>query len=131
MVLSLQIASLLFLLGSARSQAAGVEAGATSVDAFPPNSTQPNTALFPPESVVGYAGPTKTGAEGFTYQTAPAKVNRYSKNTDAFAPVVLPIAADKVSSSRSSELRQRRKSALGLLVGCKGHRYLFPDPTLG
>ena len=71
--------------------------GTLSVDAFPPNNTTPSTSLFPDESNVGYAGPTATGAEGFAYETAPAQPKRYSKSTDPFTPLVLPVAADAVS----------------------------------
>ncbi len=47
--------------------------GSASTDAYPPASTTVNTALFPNESVVGYALATATGAQGFAIQTAPAK----------------------------------------------------------
>ena len=69
--------------------------GSASSDVYPPSATMPNTALFPPESVVGYQGGTPTGAEAFAYQTAPPK--RFVKNTAEYSPLVLPIAADAVS----------------------------------
>ncbi|ORX38978.1 putative acid phosphatase [Kockovaella imperatae] len=46
--------------------------GSPTSNVYPPNGTSVNTALFPPESVVGYAGPTPTGIEPAAIQTASA-----------------------------------------------------------
>lgn len=59
-------------------------AGATSTDLFPPTGTKVNSALFPPESVVGYPGPTPTGAEPAAIQTDPV----YPANTEPFFPLI-------------------------------------------
>ena len=69
-----------------------------TTDDFPPDNVQPDTTLFPPESVVGYYGATKTGAEGFAYQTAPAQPKRYAQSQNPYAPVFLPVASDAVST---------------------------------
>ncbi|TYJ52174.1 hypothetical protein B9479_007219 [Cryptococcus floricola] len=54
-------------------------AGSTTSDVFPPNGTQVNSQLFPPESQVGYAGPTPTGVEPGAAATAAI----YASNTGA------------------------------------------------
>ena len=69
--------------------------GSPTAGNYPPASTTVDSAVFPGESEVGYAGPTATGAEGFALQTSPPK--RYAKAQEAFAPVVIPVAAQPVS----------------------------------
>ncbi len=74
-------------------------AGSQTADVFPPTGITIDTARFPVETVVGYAGGTPTGAESFAIQTAPA--GRFPKANSAqtpFAPLVAPIALNQVSS---------------------------------
>ncbi|KAJ4377571.1 hypothetical protein N0V83_000396 [Neocucurbitaria cava] len=49
---------------------AASNAGASTADPYPPSGTAVNSALFPPESKVGFPGPTPTGAEPAAIQTA-------------------------------------------------------------
>lgn len=77
--------------------ASPVVLGEASADIYPPASTSVDRKLFPPESVVGYAGPTPTGAHPFAFQTAPAR--QFPKFQDPFAPVFLP-QAKHVSPAR-------------------------------
>ncbi|KAJ4985553.1 histidine acid phosphatase [Stagonosporopsis vannaccii] len=51
---------------------ASSNAGSPTSDVFPPSGTEVNSSLFPPESVVGFPGPTPTGVEPNAIQTAPA-----------------------------------------------------------
>ncbi|TVY64169.1 3-phytase A [Lachnellula suecica] len=46
--------------------------GTSTSNVYPPAGTTVNSQLFPPESVVGFPGPTPTGAEPAAAQTAPA-----------------------------------------------------------
>ncbi|KAL6803681.1 histidine phosphatase superfamily [Trichoderma sp. SZMC 28012] len=67
--------ALLAEASSARSLNTVIEAssiaGAVASDAYPPSSTHVNSKLFPPESKVGYPGPTPTGEEPAAIETAP------------------------------------------------------------
>ncbi|KAH5056181.1 3-phytase [Parastagonospora nodorum] len=47
-------------------------AGSQTADRYPPSGTSVNPSNFPPESVVGFPGPTPTGAEPAAIQTANA-----------------------------------------------------------
>lgn len=76
--------------------------GSPTAGYYPPASTTVDSAVFPGESQVGYAGPTSTGAEGFALQTSPPK--RYAKAQEAFAPVIVPEAAQPVSVALSQTL---------------------------
>lgn len=70
------LASLALVIDAASAAAITVSdsknAGSTSTDAFPPKSTSVNSKQFPGEDVVGFPGPTPTGAEPAADQTAPA-----------------------------------------------------------
>ncbi|CAE7186445.1 3-phytase b [Pyrenophora teres f. teres] len=67
---------------------AATDAGANTADVYPPASTAVNSSLFPPESVVGFPGPTPTGAEPFAIQTAPAYP--YNDGSASSFPLILP-----------------------------------------
>ncbi|KAH7109457.1 histidine phosphatase superfamily [Dendryphion nanum] len=47
-------------------------AGSPSADLYPPAGTSVDSKLFPPESLVGFPGPTPTGAQPAAIQTAPS-----------------------------------------------------------
>ncbi|KAI2618617.1 phosphoglycerate mutase-like protein [Hypomontagnella submonticulosa] len=51
---------------------AAPHAGSATSDLFPPTGTSVDSALFPPESEVGFPGPTPTGAEPAAINTAVA-----------------------------------------------------------
>ncbi|KAL5380963.1 hypothetical protein DPSP01_007495 [Paraphaeosphaeria sporulosa] len=51
---------------------AALYAGSETADSFPQTDTAADSSLFPPESVVGFPGPTPTGLEPAAVQTAPA-----------------------------------------------------------
>ncbi|KAF7442912.1 His-Phos-2 domain containing protein [Pyrenophora tritici-repentis] len=67
---------------------AATDVGANTADVYPPASTAVNSSLFPPESVVGFPGPTPTGAEPFAIQTAPAYP--YNDGSASSYPLILP-----------------------------------------
>ncbi|RSH79544.1 uncharacterized protein EHS24_001596 [Apiotrichum porosum] len=69
--------------------------GIVTADSFPPPNTLPNTALFPDATVVGFPGPTKTGAEPLAFVTGPA--SQFPKVQDSFGPIFLPEAKGKSS----------------------------------
>ncbi|KAM0449565.1 hypothetical protein ACHAO4_007587 [Trichoderma viride] len=77
---------------SARSLDTTIEAlsvaGAATSNAYPPASTNVNSKLFPPESKVGYPGPTPTGAEPAAIQTAP--IYPYNNGPSDSFPLVAP-----------------------------------------
>ncbi|PNP42233.1 hypothetical protein TGAMA5MH_05915 [Trichoderma gamsii] len=77
---------------SARSLYTTIEAlsiaGAATSNAYPPASTNVNSKLFPPESKVGYPGPTPTGAEPAAIQTAP--IYPYNNGPSDSFPLVTP-----------------------------------------
>jgi hypothetical protein len=54
----------------------------------------PNTAAFPDETIVGFAGPTPTGAQPFAIVTGAA----FPANTQAFAPLIRPVPSDGAPS---------------------------------
>ena len=95
------LSALLLSLALLQTSRAAVIAGSTTADVYPPPGVTPNTALFPPESVVGYAGPTPTGAEPFAYETSPPQ--RFAKSQDLFSPLVNPVLADASVGRRLSE----------------------------
>ena len=66
--------------------------GQQTTDVYPPTGTSVDRNLFPPESVVGYYGPTPTGAQAFAYQTAPA--GQFPGFQDEFGPLFQPKAKD-------------------------------------
>jgi hypothetical protein len=92
-------------------------AGATTSDVFPPPGSElaivhsstyrlltdnitatANPSLFPPESVVGYPGPTATGVEPEAIQTAPV----YAYNSGPAAS--FPLVADKTEDHKSLDI---------------------------
>ncbi|KAF4634287.1 hypothetical protein G7Y89_g3816 [Cudoniella acicularis] len=66
---------LLAQVGSAKNTNTPIKAstfvGVATSDSFPPVGTSVNSELFPPESKVGFPGPTPTGQEPAAIQTAP------------------------------------------------------------
>ncbi|KAF2113734.1 histidine phosphatase superfamily [Lophiotrema nucula] len=64
---------------AAQTYSAAPNVGLSTADAYPPSGTAVNSSLFPPESVVGFPGPTPTGVEPAVAQTAPL----YPYNTQA------------------------------------------------
>ncbi|KPI35328.1 3-phytase A [Cyphellophora attinorum] len=73
---------------AAPQQSAASFAGKATSNVFPPASTNVNTVLFPPESVVGFPGPTQTGIEPAAAQTAP--LYPYNTGPAASFPLVQP-----------------------------------------
>ncbi|UKZ86656.1 uncharacterized protein TrAFT101_002480 [Trichoderma asperellum] len=77
---------------SARSLNTTIEAlsvaGAATSNSYPPASTNVNSKLFPPESKVGYPGPTPTGVEPAAIQTAP--IYPYNNGPSDSFPLVAP-----------------------------------------
>ncbi|KAF2713514.1 phosphoglycerate mutase-like protein [Pleomassaria siparia CBS 279.74] len=67
---------------------AASNAGSPSSDVYPPAGTKVNSLLFPPESVVGFPGPTPTGAEPYAIQTAPAYP--YNDGDASHFPLIVP-----------------------------------------
>ncbi|TYJ52172.1 hypothetical protein B9479_007217 [Cryptococcus floricola] len=51
-------------------RSAEANVGLATSDVYPPDGTSVNSELFPPESAVGYAGPTPTGVEPAAAATA-------------------------------------------------------------
>ncbi|KAK8119933.1 phosphoglycerate mutase-like protein [Apiospora kogelbergensis] len=87
-VLSLSLA--LTARVSAMAVPASSFAGAPTSDLYPPASTSVNSQLFPPESVVGFAGPTPTGIEPAAINTAP--VYPFNNEDSSSFPLVAPHA---------------------------------------
>lgn len=56
----------------ATTLSAATNVGVSTMDVYPPAGTEVNASLFPPESVVGFPGPTPSGVEPNAIQTAPA-----------------------------------------------------------
>ncbi|KAK5200448.1 hypothetical protein LTR92_000991 [Exophiala xenobiotica] len=73
--------------------------GASTSDVYPPASTAVNSTLFPPESKIGFPGPTPTGVEPAVAQTAPL----YPYNTQAAKSFPL-VAAQPQGSNSSSKV---------------------------
>ncbi|KAH6614880.1 histidine phosphatase superfamily [Boeremia exigua] len=67
---------------------ASSNAGSPASDVYPPSGTVVNSSLFPPESVVGFPGPTPTGAEPNAIQTAPSYPYN-DKSSNSF-PLIAP-----------------------------------------
>ncbi|KAF1848003.1 phosphoglycerate mutase-like protein [Cucurbitaria berberidis CBS 394.84] len=63
-------------------------AGSATADVYPPSGTPVNSELFPPESKVGFPGPTPTGVEPFAIQTA--KAYPYNDGNANQFPLVIP-----------------------------------------
>ncbi|KAK8128817.1 histidine phosphatase superfamily [Apiospora sp. TS-2023a] len=87
-VLSLSLA--LSAQVSAMTIPAAPFAGSPTSDIYPPSGTSVNSELFPPESVVGFAGPTPTGVEPAAVQTAP--IYPYNEGDSSSFPLVAPNA---------------------------------------
>ncbi|KAF2730777.1 phosphoglycerate mutase-like protein [Polyplosphaeria fusca] len=64
--------SVLGLASAATTLSAASNVGQSTVNNYPPAGTAADSVLFPPESVVGFAGPTPTGLEPAAAQTAPS-----------------------------------------------------------
>ncbi|KAH7092348.1 histidine phosphatase superfamily [Paraphoma chrysanthemicola] len=63
-------------------------AGAPTADRYPPSGTAVNPSLFPPESVVGFPGPTPTGVEPAAIESA--KAYPYNEGESGRFPLVNP-----------------------------------------
>ncbi|CAO2647423.1 Nn.00g083450.m01.CDS01 [Neocucurbitaria sp. VM-36] len=63
-------------------------AGAATADVYPPSGTAVNAQLFPPESKVGFPGPTPTGVEPAAIQTA--KAYPYNDGNVNHFPLIIP-----------------------------------------
>ncbi|KAK8867559.1 phosphoglycerate mutase-like protein [Apiospora arundinis] len=87
-VLSLSLA--LTARVSAMAVSASPYAGSPTSDLYPPASTSVNSKLFPPESVVGFAGPTPTGVEPAAAYTAP--IYPFNNEDSSSFPLVAPHA---------------------------------------
>ncbi|KAI0839882.1 phosphoglycerate mutase-like protein [Hypoxylon sp. FL0890] len=67
---------------------AAPHAGSATSDLYPPTGTSVDSALFPPESEVGFPGPTPTGVEPAAIQTAAAYP--YNRGPTNQFPLVSP-----------------------------------------
>ncbi|KAI1380276.1 phosphoglycerate mutase-like protein [Hypoxylon crocopeplum] len=76
---------------------AAPHAGSAVSDVYPPESTSVDSALFPPESEVGFPGPTPTGAEPAAIQTAAAYP--YNRGPTNQFPLVAPQPHGKDATS--------------------------------
>lgn len=100
------ISAVVALAASARAapQGSGTQAasylGAPTSDLYPPTGTSVNFTQFPSEPVIGFPGPTPTGAEPFAAQTAPAYP--YNQGIAAAFPLVAPQPHSNSSNSTSS-----------------------------
>jgi len=95
------LALLLPHVGLAATVSAGAHVGQATADVFPPKGIQVNSSLFPPESVVGFPGPTPTGVEPAAIQTA--KTYPYNSGAANSFPLVKPQPYDggKAGSAES------------------------------
>ncbi|KAL6706303.1 hypothetical protein ACN47E_005593 [Coniothyrium glycines] len=81
---------------------AAPNAGAATADVFPPADTKANPSLFPPESVVGFPGPTPTGVEPNAAQTA--KAYPYNDGNAKSFPLINPQPHGSGSQSPSFDI---------------------------
>ncbi|KAI0169322.1 phosphoglycerate mutase-like protein [Hypoxylon sp. FL1284] len=95
------LSALLVRTGSAAEDTAFVtaapHAGSATSDAFPPDGTSVDAALFPPEEQVGFPGPTPTGVQPAAIQTAASYPNNRGP-TNQF-PLVAPQPYGKDNAS--------------------------------
>ncbi|KAF2754041.1 phosphoglycerate mutase-like protein [Pseudovirgaria hyperparasitica] len=98
--------ALLVLLASHAQAAAAISAasyaGHTSTDEYPASGTHVDSQLFPPESIVGYPGPTPTGAEPNAAQTAPSYP--YNEGDAHQFPLIAPQPHGKTAAQDSFDI---------------------------
>lgn len=106
---------------------AGPHVGQATADEFPPKSTQVNPSLFPPESVVGFPGPTPTGVEPAAIQTA--KAYPYNNGAASSFPLVHPPPYGSSAASTAEDDMMRYWGNLAPWYSVHSADYGLPDAS--
>ncbi|XXG95983.1 hypothetical protein Hte_002260 [Hypoxylon texense] len=81
---------------------AAPHAGSATSDAYPPDGTSVDSALFPPEAEVGFPGPTPTGVQPAAIQTAASYP--YNRGPTNQFPLVAPQPHGKEETSEQFDI---------------------------